>query len=118
MPTTDMLVYRCYRSNATWFASLRQDAYSVTVRDGLTFKFAEGEMMGWANYWLDKSREYWQRLLLAPGAEISWCGSSVGNTTDVKPVASLPEHDCICPDCTRRALLSRPAPAAGQNKTG
>ena len=107
--TTDMLVYRCYRSNALWFASLRQDSYSVTVRDGQTFKFAEGEMKGWAHYWLDKSLEYWRKL---PPADVRvavdcQCGSNAGNTTAVPSVdlqLALDGHGCICPDCTRRMI--------------
>ena len=77
--TSDLLTYRCYRANALWFASLRQDAYSVTVRDGLTFSFAKGEMMGWAFEWAEKARLFWH-------------GKHADNS------------ECICPDCTRKAI--------------
>ena len=107
MMMIDLAVYRCYRGNALWFASLRQDAYSVTVRDGLTFSFAKGEMMGWAQYWLDRSLEYWNKLQLAdvPGAEVYRCGSNAGSTTDAQNAGTqLATDPCICPDCTRRAM--------------
>jgi hypothetical protein len=121
MPTTDLdailATYRCYRSNAIWFGA-RTDGYSITVRDGLTFSFAKGEMLKCAMDWLDKSREYWQKLLAVPGAEVLWCGLNAGNTTDAKSVDSQLATDCLCPDCTRRALLSRPAPRAGDNAKG
>ena len=110
-----LATYRCYRSNALWFAA-RTDGYSVTVRDGLTFSFAKGEMLKCAMDWLDKSREYWDRLLLVPDAAGSWCGLNAGCTTDVKSADLQQEHDCICPDCTRRAFLSRPAQSAGDAK--
>ena len=118
MLTTDLLIYKLYRSNALWFAA-RTDGYSVTVRDGLTFSFAKGEMLKCAMDWLDKSREYWDRLLLVPDAAGCLCGLNAGSTTAAKSVDSqhaLDGRGCICPECTRRALLSRPAPSAGDAK--
>lgn len=95
-----LATYHCYRSNALWFAS-RTDGYSVTVNGGLTFSFAKGEMLKCANDWLEKSREYWQKLLLAPDAAVLWCGLNAISTISAKHADSLPEADCICPDCTK-----------------
>lgn len=96
--------YRLCRSNALWFAH-RTDGHSITVRDGLTFTFKKGEMKRWAKYWLDKSRESWEKLLSVPGAAVSWCGSSDGNATNAKIADSQRETSgCICPTCTIIAI--------------
>lgn len=107
--TDAMAVYRCYRSNALWFASLRQDAYSVTLRAGLTFKFEQGEMMKCANGWAEKAIEYWRKLQLAgvPDAVHFLNGSSVGSTTNAlnADTPAYTNQACICPDCMRRAMM-------------
>lgn len=79
-----LATYRLYRSNALWF-SRRTDGHSITVRDGLTFKFEKGEMKRWTNYWLGRAREYWSGVHDAP---------------------TLPatESGCICPECTERMI--------------
>ena len=76
--TNALSVYKCYRSNALFFASLRDD-YSVTLGHGQMFKFEKGEMLRCANGWADKARLFWQ------GKHVDDLG-------------------CLCPDCTRRAM--------------
>ena len=102
----ELTVYRCYRSNALWFASLRQDAYSVTVKAGLTFNFEQGEMMGWAKHWLERSREYWRKLPGVHAAPDSCTGMTAEGALFVHGADSLPgiSQECICPDCTARKI--------------
>ena len=115
--TTAMLVYRCYRSNALWFASRVDCGHSVTVDKGRTYKFEKGEMLKWANEWMMKARKTWSELSSdqqdqmttcrppgVPAAITSPCGANDTATTNVATVDSRCETECLCPACTDKAI--------------
>ena len=117
MLTTDLLIYKLYRSNAMWFASRVDCGHSVTVAKGKTYKFEKGEMLKWATEWMTKARKTWSelssdqqnqtttcRLPGVPTAIASPCGASDTATTNVPPVDSRCETDCLCPACTDKAI--------------
>lgn len=94
--------YRIYRSNALWFAA-RADGYSITVRDGLTFRFEKGEMKCRAIDWYQLSLLSWEILSRRAGAQLavdSCIIGCAGTTTSADPAASRAVTDCICPKCT------------------
>jgi len=82
----DLAIYRLYRSNALWFAQ-RKEGYSVTLNEGNTYSFAKGEMLQCALGWVEKSKEFWDRLL-SDGIVEEVCGA-----------------ECICPECTRAEIM-------------
>jgi hypothetical protein len=103
-----LATYRLYRSSALWFAR-QKDGHSITVRDGQTFNFAKGESKRWANYWLGRARESWDKLLVALGVPDLCSGMSAEGVLFVHAADSQhdTESDCICPECTARMIDER-----------
>ena len=104
-----LATYRLYRSNAIYFAGLK-DGYSVSTGTDKEqqFKFEKGEMKQCAFGWLEKSKPYWQKLLHAHAAEVSWSGKNDGDTAVAQDAGSQHEiSKCLCPDCTEKIICHR-----------
>ena len=99
----NLSAYRLYRSNALWFAA-RKDGYSAYIGDDQYVTFEKGSMKKCALDWLERSREYWQRLLSAHVVSTSCTGMRSTSASIAQSATLLPATDCICPECTFRKI--------------